>query len=148
MTQPIDRLFERLSLTYGSAWDNSIGTAPLNEIKSFWLHELSPFLKSKESMMAISWALDNLPERPPNLVHFKNLCHRAPEPERPQLPSPQADPVRVQKELAKLSQLNANVPRHDPKDWARKIMLDHKNGLPRRSLYVAWAKEALGMTHV
>ena len=141
MTLPIDRLFGRLSLTYGSAWDNSIGTAPLNEIKTFWMHELSPFLKSKESMRAITWALENLPERPPNLVHFKNLCYRAPEVERPQLPSPPADPVRVQKELAKLTSIKAE--RHDYKDWARRILHDYENGIPRRPLYVKWAKEAL-----
>ena len=145
MTQPIDRLFERLSMTYGIAWDNSLGTAPLNEIKSFWLHELSGFLKSKESMMAISWALNHLPERPPNLVQFKNLCHQAPAVEKPKLLEPPADPERVKQELAKFSGLRMG-PKIDPKDWARKILADYDAGVKRPVAVVQMARDALRMS--
>ena len=129
MTQPIDRLFERLSMTYGIAWDNSLGTAPLNEIKSFWMHGLSGFLQNKESMMAISWALNHLPERPPNLVQFKNLCYQAPAVERPQLPSPPADPERVKQELAKFSGFRMG-PKVDPKVAPRLDPLNNQNPSP------------------
>lgn len=144
MTQPIDRLFERLSMTYGIAWDNSLGTAPLNEIKSFWMHGLSGFLQSKESMMAISWALNHLPERPPNLVQFKNLCYQAPAVERPKLPSPPADPERVKQELAKLAGINK--PKQDPKDWARKILGDYAAGVKKPVAVVQMARDALRMS--
>ena len=144
MTQPIDRLFERLSMTYGIAWDNSLGTAPLNEIKSFWMHGLSGFLQSKESMMAISWALNQLPERPPNLVQFKNLCYQAPAVERPKLPSPPADPERVKQELAKLAGINK--PKQDPKDWARKILGDYAAGVKKPVAVVQMARDALRMS--
>lgn len=143
MTQPIDRLFERLSMTYGIAWDNSLGSAPLNEIKSHWMHELSGFLKSKESMMSISWALDHLPERPPNLVQFKNLCYQAPAVERPQLPAPPADPARVIKELAKLTNLRIGTQKIDPKDWARKILGDYAAGVKKSPAVVEMARNAL-----
>ena len=142
MTQPIDRLFERLSMTYGIAWDNSIGTAPLNEIKSFWLHELSGFMQSKESMQAISWALNHLPERPPNLVQFKNLCFQAPAVEKPQLPAPPADPARVSKELAKWATMRDGQ-RSDPKDWARKILGDYAAGAKKTITVVEMARNAL-----
>jgi hypothetical protein len=145
MTQPIDRLFERLSMTYGIAWDNSLGSAPLNEIKSHWMHELSVFLKSKESMMSISWALDHLPERPPNLVQFKNLCYQAPEVQRPQLPSPPADPERVKQELAKFTGFRMG-PKVDPKDWARKILADYDAGVKRPVAVVQMARDALRMS--
>jgi hypothetical protein len=141
MTQPIDRLFERLSLTYGIAWDNSLGTAPLNEIKSFWMHELSGFMQSKESMMAISWALGNLPERPPNIVQFKNLCYQAPAVQKPQLPAPPADPERVRQELAKLGNFKATTV--DPKDWARKILKDYAAGAKKTVTVVQMARDAL-----
>jgi len=141
MTQPIDRLFERLSMTYGIAWDNSIGTAPLNEIKSFWMNQLAGFMQSKESMMAISWALNHLPERPPNLVQFKNLCYQAPAVEKPQLPSPPADPERVKQELAKLAGMNR--PKQDPKDWARKILGDYDAGVKKSPTVVQMARNAL-----
>jgi hypothetical protein len=143
MTQPIDRLFERLSLTYGNAWDNSIGTAPLNEIKSFWMNQLAGFMQSKESMMAISWALNHLPERPPNLVQFKNLCYQAPAVERPQLPSPPADPERVKQELAKLAVIKKV--NHDPKDWARKILGDYAAGVKKSPTVVKMARDALNV---
>jgi hypothetical protein len=143
MTQPIDRLFERFSLTYGNAWDNSIGTAPLNEIKSFWMNQLAGFMQSKESMMAISWALNHLPERPPNLVQFKNLCYQAPAVERPQLPSPPADPERVKQELAKLGAMNKQ--KSDPKDWARKILGDYAGGVKKSPAVVQMARDALNV---
>jgi hypothetical protein len=143
MTHPIDRLFERLSMTYGNAWDNSLGSAPLNEIKSFWLNELSGFLQSKESMMAISWALNHLPERPPNLVQFKNLCYQAPPIDKPQLPAPVADPARVSNELAKLATLRIGDQQADPKDWARKILGDYVAGAKKSPAVVEMAREAL-----
>ena len=142
MTQPIDRLFERLSMTYGIAWDNSLGTAPLNEIKSFWMHELSGFMQSKESMMAISWALGNLPERPPNLVQFKNLCYQAPAVQKPQLPAPPADPELVKQEMAKLAPLKMG---HgvDPKAWARRILDEYAAGRKKPVAVVQMARDAL-----
>ena len=146
MTQPIDRLFERLSLTYGNAWDNSLGTAPLNEIKTFWMNQLSGFMQSKESMMAISWALNNLPERPPNLIQFKNLCYQAPAVERPQLPSPSADPARVSSELAKWTNMRKDGQKSDPRDWARKILGDYAAGVKKSSTVVQMARDALKVT--
>ena len=143
MTQPIDRLFERLSMTYGNAWDNSIGSAPLNEIKTFWMNQLSGFMQSKESMMAISWALNHLPERPPNLVQFKNLCYQAPAVEKRQLPSPPADPERVKQELAKLSGMSK--PKQDPKDWAQKILGDYAAGVKKSPTVVQMARDALNV---
>jgi hypothetical protein len=143
MTQPIDRLFERLSMTYGISWDNSIGTAPLNEIKTFWMNQLSGFMQSKESMMAISWALNHLPERPPNLVQFKNLCYQAPAVERLQLPSPPADPERVKQEFAKLAGMKKV--NHDPKDWARKILGDYAGGMKKSPTVVEMARNALNV---
>ena len=143
MTQPIDRLFERLSLTYGNAWQTSLGTAPLNEIKTFWLHELSGFMQSKESMQAISWALNHLPERPPNLVQFKNLCFQAPAVEKLQLPAPPADPERVKQELAKLASFRLNKLKQDPKDWARKILGDYVAGAKKSPTVVEMARNAL-----
>jgi hypothetical protein len=144
MTQPIDRLFERLSMTYGIAWDNSIGTAPLNEIKSFWMNQLAGFMQSKESMMAISWALNHLPERPPNLVQFKNLCYQAPAVEKSQLPSPPADPERVKQELSKLAGMNKS--KQDPKDWARKILGDYAAGVKKSPTVLKMARDALKVT--
>ena len=142
MTQPIDRLFERPSMFYGNAWDNSLGSAPLNEIKSFWMHELAGFLKSKEAMMSISYALDHLPERPPNLVQFKNLCMQAPVFKPLALPEPAANPERVKQELAKLAPLRMG-PGVDPKEWARRILDEYAAGRKKPVAVVQMARDAL-----
>jgi hypothetical protein len=105
------------------------------------MNQLSGFMQSKESMMSISWALNHLPERPPNLVQFKNLCYQAPAVEKPQLPSPPADPERVKQELAKLAGMNKS--KQDPKDWARKILGDYAAGVKKSPTVLKMARDAL-----
>ena len=140
----IDRLFERLALTYGASWQHSLGAAPIMDIKSMWAHELAPFLQSRESMNRVVWALENLPERPPNAIQFKNLCRQAPAPETPMLPSPPANPERVAAELAKLAPLLTQKQEHtDPKAWAKRMMLDYKGGIKRPVAVVQMARQAL-----
>jgi len=117
----IDRLFDRLGATYGAAWDRSLGATPLVDAKSIWAHELQGFAQRLE---AVVWALDQLPEHPPNVIQFRNLCRQAPAPEVPLLPEAKADPARLAAELAKLGDLRATVtaqPAGDMKAWARRL---------------------------
>lgn len=97
--QAVDRLFERLTATYGRQFLSMYEGLDANAVKSSWAHELSGFAGNLHS---IAWALENLPERPPNAIEFRNLCRRSPEPERPRLPEPPANPERIREELAKL----------------------------------------------
>jgi hypothetical protein len=117
----IDRLFDRLAATYGAAWDRSLGATPLVDAKSIWAHELQGFAQRLE---AVVWALDQLPEHPPNVIQFRNLCRQAPAPEVPLLPEAKADPTQLAAELAKLGDLRATViaqPAGDMKAWARRL---------------------------
>ncbi len=120
-TQVIDRLFDRLSATYGrdfmSRWEGLDG----NAVKTSWAHELDGYGKRLD---AIAWALENLPERAPNVIEFRNLCQRAPALPMARLPAPAPDPERVAAELAKLQSLRAvpNQPMPDGRQWARAIM--------------------------
>lgn len=140
----IDRLFERLALTYGAAWQNSFGAAPIVDVKSMWQHELSSFLQSRESMNRVVWALDNLPERVPNVIQFKNLCRQAPSPEAPMLPEPPANPERVAAELAKLAPMIAeSKSENDPKAWAKRLRFRHLAGDRLRSIQIQMYKQAL-----
>ena len=95
-TKVIDRLFSRLALTYGSQWMALWQGADLNEVKSLWGSELALFSGRLE---AIGWALENLPERAPNLVQFKALCRQAPRVEAPALPMPERNPERMREAL-------------------------------------------------
>jgi len=140
----IDRLFERLALTYGVAWQNSFGSAPIMDVKSMWQHELGSFLQNKETMRRIVWALDNLPERVPNVIQFKNLCRMAPAPEVLMLPEPAADPERVAAELAKIAPMMAErTESSDPKAWAKRLRFRNLAGERLRSIQIQMYKQAL-----
>lgn len=141
----IDRLFDRLAATYGSAWARQWEGVEANAVRSMWAHELGDFASN---LKAIAWALEYLPERCPNLVQFRNLCRQAPAVEVPQLDAPKADPERVAAELAKLAPLRAGVASpstNDPKAWAYRILSRHKNGEKLSPTVLAMAQSAVGV---
>ena len=91
--QALDRLFARLAATYGAAWERSLGSTPLADVKTAWSHELSGFAGS---LNRIAWALENLPPKCPNVIEFKALCRQAPAPDglcRPDPPPRTPDPL-------------------------------------------------------
>lgn len=129
-TEATDRLFKRLSATYGAAWDRSMGTAPLADVKTVWAHELAGF--SGDKMRSIAWALEHLPERCPNAVEFRNLCRRAPQPASEQLPAPPvqaACPAKATHLLAQVRQIGSTLAR-DPLAWAKRIRANLAAGKP------------------
>lgn len=145
MTLPIkaiDRLFERLGATYGASWSRQWETVPMNDVKSAWAHELGSYAHRLD---AVAWALENLPERCPNAIEFRNLCRMAPAPETPKLPEPKADPQRVAAELAKLGPLRKQVAASgwDHKAWARRIVARHQAGDRIRPVSLRMAQDAL-----
>lgn len=137
----IDRLFDRLASTYGAQWTRMWGGIPVNEMKIVWADGLGGYAGH---LKTIAWALENLPERCPNLIEFRNLCRQAPAPDVPLLPEPKADPQRVATELAKLRS-NTDDHRSDPKDWARRIIARHDAGEHVRSINLRFARDALGL---
>jgi hypothetical protein len=151
MTLPIkavDRLFERLGATYGEQWNRQWVNIPINDVKSAWGHELSGFAGQLE---AIAWGLENLPERCPNVIEFRNLCRRAPAPELPRLPEPKADPERMRRELSKLGQIKQqvlSVKTLDSKEWARRLIARHEGGENLKPVVLRFAREALGIVKV
>jgi hypothetical protein len=135
MIRAIDRLFHRLAATYGAEWDRSLGATPISDTKSVWAHELSGF---SGNLQPIAWALENLPERCPNAIQFKNLCRQAPAPATEMLPSPKADPAIVKLITEKLASAPTHkVGRHD---WAKCILQSPKGRSPA---VVQMAKNAL-----
>jgi hypothetical protein len=141
-SKAIDRLFDRLSATYGSEWINRWQGLDGQAVKSLWAHELSGF---STRLDAIAWALENLPSRSPNVIEFRNLCRSAPQPEMPRLPEPKADPERLKQELAKLSSMRAAAPKsiQDGKDWARRIIGRFEAGEKLNPTTLRFAKDAL-----
>ncbi|WPB58617.1 hypothetical protein [Xylophilus sp. GOD-11R] len=141
-TEAIDRLFNRLSATYGAAWERSHGTNPMSDVKAAWTHELSGF---GNSMKSIAWALENLPERCPNVIEFRNLCRRAPLEEVKLLPVV-TDPEKVAAELLRLGELRSKVavPAVSQREWAHRIIRRHEAGETVRPISLEFAREALG----
>ena len=141
----IDRLFERLSATYGSAWTRLWADAPMNDVKTAWAHELAMFANN---LNAIGWALENLPDRCPNLIEFKSLCKQAPRPNTPALDAPKAPAELVDKELAKMAAEAFKAPRDDNgrvdhKRWAKKLKARHAAGEKLSMIQVKFYKQAL-----
>ena len=139
----VDRIFARLGATYCAAWERSIGAVPLSDVKTAWAHELAGFAAHLQS---IAWALENLPERCPNVIEFRNLCRQAPRAAEPQLPAPQADPERLRAELAKLAEVRKAVA--DPpmsKAWADAILARVAAGERVNRTVHRFAREARGL---
>ena len=118
----VERVFSRLAATYCAEWVRSIAGVPISDVKTAWAHELSGFLATREAMRAVAWALENLPEKVPNAITFRNLCRQAPAAPVALLDGPRADPAHVAAELAKLAPARAAQEPVRPKDWARRII--------------------------
>ncbi len=126
----IDRLFSRLTLTYGRAFTAEADNLGLADVKTNWAHELRSF---DDRLWCIAWELENLPERCPNVIQFRNLCRAAPAPDVPRLPEPAADVERMRAELAKLAPMRtasaaSSIGAFDGKAWAKRLIDRHAAG--------------------
>ena len=89
----IEKIFERMSLTYGSRFTSMWAAVDAEKLKAHWALELGGYAENPE---LIGHALDHMPDdRPPTLPEFRKLCRNAPRKLPPLLPAPKADPERV-----------------------------------------------------
>ena len=126
----IDRLFDRMNLTYGTQFVRMWSGLDINDVKSSWAYELGIFA---HNLNAIGWALEHLPERCPNLIEFKALCKQAPRPQNEQLLAPKADEQVVDAELARIASNALSAPKNergdvDHKVWAKTLQKRHERG--------------------
>lgn len=136
--QAVERLFMRLGATYGRDFTGRYEGTDANAVKSSWAHELD-----HTPLQSIAYALENLPERCPNVIEFRSLCRRAPVADAPALPEPKANPDRVRAELAKLGHLRTDdAPVAGRLDWAKNILANPKGRTPT---VIQMAKNALGV---
>lgn len=142
--QAIDRLFTRLGATYGRNFLGQYEGQEAVAIKASWAHEMSGYAAN---MGPIAWALENLPERAPNVIEFRNLCRRSPAADMPRLPEPAADKARVEAELAKLGHMRGVKPVavNGMKDWAHRLKHRHDAGDKLNMNQVKCYREALGL---
>ena len=140
----VERLYDRLSMTYGAEFKNKWSGMPLNEVKTHWAYELSQF---SSNLNAIGWALQNLPDRCPNLIEFKSLCKQAPRAEYAALEAPKASAEIVDKEILKIvsSFVKPKKDNVDHKLWAKKLRDRHTSGEKLSVLQIKMYKSALDM---
>jgi hypothetical protein len=136
----VDRIFDKLTLTYGRDFIGRYEWIDINAVKSDWSHELSIFFTHPS---AIAHALSNLPDRAPNAIEFKKIARSLPAPEAPAVEHSAAGKERIASELAKLAPIiKVRHARADSLDWARRIVERSLHGVVD-PLPLKWAKEVL-----
>ncbi len=139
----IDRLFDRFAVLYGKHWFDLWVDVPMADVKDGW----SDGLRGISGQQIIA-GLEKVGKFPPTLPEFVALCKppAVAAAHRPFLPAPKpargAIDARVRSEVDRYLK-NAHKP--DPKDWARKILVEAGRGDYRILIGIEFAKEALGL---
>ena len=126
-TKAVERLFEKLQLTYGTEFTNKWSELNSMDLMTNWAFELAQFA---DNLNAIGWALQNLPDRCPNLIEFKNLCKQAPRPITVALDAPKAPVEVIDREISKIlaGLIKKPTDAGDHKRWARRLKERHEKG--------------------
>ncbi len=143
----VERIHERMAMSYGAQYSRMWAGLDPNGLLAMWGSELASFA-SQPGLQRIAWALENLPERCPNLIEFKTLCRAARvEIDTPMLPLPKADPERVRAELSRLGYIpkeqRMQVGTVDHKAWAKRLIARHEAGEILKPYTLRCAQEAL-----
>ena len=139
MAEVIDRLFHHFSATYGAEWSRQWATVPIADVKTAWGHELAGY---ENHLSALTYAFENLPERCPNAIQFRNLCRAAPAKPVTVIEVPKAGLECVKAEIAKFKTAPAPV-KTDGRDWARKILARYASGEKIQPYALQLAQSAL-----
>jgi hypothetical protein len=87
----VDRIFAKLTVTYGAAFLRRYDGIPIADVKADWAGTLAGFQQMPD---AIRHGLEHLPsDKPPTVLEFRDACRKAPAPALPALPAPKADPA-------------------------------------------------------
>lgn len=121
----IEKIFRKLSARYGKSFMGQYDGVPIADVMADWAEELAGLQNRPD---AIAHAIGNLPERAPNVAAFRLLCVNAPR-LAVALPSPAADPARMQAEMARLGRATAGCSTHT--DWIHRGLADIAAGVKK-----------------
>ena len=118
----VRKIFATMRATYGASFDRQwqcpAGTDPAehaNDMIGHWARELRGY---QQSPQAIAYALDHLPDSPPNLIEFKKLCRGAPQYAQKQLEGPKVTPEKMVEAVAGITK---PAPKENPRQWAEDL---------------------------
>lgn len=120
----IDRIFTRILVRYGAAWNAMWRGIPEDAVKADWAQQLHGLTD-----WALRHGLDNLPpDRPPTAMQFRAICAMA-RSDAPALPAPAVMPANPQR-LADLRARLATVGRSGPgpREWIDRLLERQRNG--------------------
>lgn len=97
--QVIEIIFKKMALTYGKAFVDQYRDVQMQEVMQNWAKELAGFRPHE-----ITYGLECLPDRPPNVIQFRAVCRMAPPPMMKLLSQP-IDKEKGKREIEKLKLL-------------------------------------------
>lgn len=113
----VDRIFEKLTLTYGRDFTDRYAGIDSFAVKAEWARELSG-----QTGPSIAFALDYLPPaKPPTAIEFRIIANRAPEYKLPALPAPKTNTEVVRHLLAKAKDA-VSLKQSSKAYWAHALM--------------------------
>lgn len=122
----IDRIMDKLTLTYGHRFMSQWPGMSLEAVKDNWAHELNGMERHPE---AIKHALTNLdPDYPPNVLQFKRACNSLPHQDPIALPAPPADPAQLASAIARAKRATQMQPGTDHLTPIRNLMYRELQG--------------------
>lgn len=66
-------IFKKMKLTYGKAFINQYRDVQIQEVMQNWAKELAKFRPHE-----IAYAIERLPDKPPDVRQFRAVCRMAP----------------------------------------------------------------------
>lgn len=137
-----DKLFRKLSATYGQAFLRQYDGVPMEDVKTNWAHELACF---QQNPQAIARGLELLPaDRAPTVLQFRDLCKSSAPSEILRLPEPAGEPVAPEVVAA----TKAAFQRKDARgwrDWATVLRRRHESGEKLTRYQISAYRETLGI---
>lgn len=136
-----DKLFRKLSATYGQAFLRQYDGVPMDDVKANWAHELGCF---EANPTAIARGLELLPaDRAPTVLQFRELCKTYAQSEALALPAPTepADPAVIAAARKALKPITNT----GSKEWANVLKKRHELGDRLTRFQIQCYRTALGI---
>lgn len=124
MSHAIETALAAMARKYGAQFAAMWSTTKPEDLTQAMAEELGGF---RHNLDAIAWATRHLPERCPNVIQFRNLCHQAPSEHAPMERSKEPTRAPTPAEVATIKALAKSIREGSMfakpgRDWAAAIL--------------------------